>query len=378
MLMKNGILKYFLYEFCLLVLSFNNNCEGFNGTQTDSSAWNNGFNIGIGYIMAHHPDMVLLQQDHVKSFEFFIEKNTDGSKPWHINYHLPSVGYAFQYYDFGADELLGKGYALDVYLKVALINKPNYFVFLKPAIGLGYIEKVYDRINNNKNVSINSHLNGIIQMQGGVQATLSKKLNFHSTVHFTHFSNGAISKPNQGINMPSFNLGLSYGIGKTDKYATVELTPFKRTAYYWLSGAATLKQLYPAGGDNYGAYIITAGRYRSLNPVWDWGYGIDLTYDKSIEELRRRENMNHDKFIYSTRGGGHIGVMAKVNKVGVLVNVGAYAFNYSPDEEFLYSKLGLRINLSRDLFAGVNLKTHYARADLLEWNIGYKFNHGAK
>lgn len=367
------ISKYTFY--LVLTLSLFYSTTTFAGVGQDSSAWNLGINTGIGYIMAHHPNMVLLQQGHVKSMEIFIEKNTDGSKPWHVNYNLPAMGYSFQYFDFGAEDLLGKGFAFDVYLKVGLFQKTNYIIFLKPAFGLGYIEKVYDRIENNKNVSINSHLNAIIQFQGGVQARLSKKFNFQSTLNFTHFSNGAISKPNQGLNMPSINMGFSYGIGNSKSHTPVKLSPFVPSAYYWLSGAATVKQLYPAGGDNYGAYVFSAGRYKSLNPVWDWGYGIDLTYDNSLEELRRRENMAFNKFIYKTRGGAHLGMVAKVNRLDVLLNVGVYAFNYSPDNEFLYSKLGLRINLPGNLFAGVNLKTHYAKADLLEWNIGYRFKH---
>ena len=377
MLMQIPVSKYFLYLFSILLLLSNYYCDGFNGSKKDSSAWNIGLKSGIGFISAHHPNMILLQQDHVKSIEVFAEKNTDGSKPWQVNYNLPSVGYAFQYFDLGADDLIGKAYAFNVFMKIRLTNKPDYFVFLKPVIGLGYIEKVYDRIENNKNVSINSHVNAIIQFQGGVQAKLSQKLSLNSTLNFTHFSNGAISKPNQGINLPSINMGISYGIGNVEKKAIINSKPFERLAYYWFSGAATVKQLYPSGGDNYGAYILSAGRYKSINPIWDWGYGIDLTYDKSLEELRKRENMDYDKFIHNTRGGVHIGVIGKVNRVESLFSMGAYAFNYSPEKEFLYLKLGLRFNLRNNMFAGVNLKTHYARADLLEWNIGYKFDHGA-
>jgi len=348
------------------------------GVGPDSSAWNVGLNAGIGYIMAHHPNMVLLQQDHVKSFEVTFERNVNGSKDWHPFYNYPKLGYSFQFFNLGAPDLLGNAYALDLYLKIGLLNKRKYNLFLKPAFGLGYIEKVYDRIENPKNVSINGHINALVQFQAGIEAKITSKVDFNSSLHFTHFSNGAISKPNQGINMPSFNMGLSYGIGKNNFNPQVAASSRMLDSYIWVSGAATVKQLYPAGGDYYSAYILTAGKYFKVNNIIDYGYGLDFTYDNSLIELRKREDMDSDTFIYGTRGGAHIGMVVNVGRVGALLNLGGYAFNHSPKKQFLYSKLGLRIALNEELFAGVNLKTHYARADLLEWNIGWRFNKYAK
>ncbi|MBT8196356.1 MAG: acyloxyacyl hydrolase [Bacteroidia bacterium] len=366
------ISKYLFSIAFVLALLFGN--RAIAGVGPDSSAWNIGFNTGIGYIMAHHPNMVLLQQDHVKSFEITFERNTNGSKDWHKLYHYPKLGYSYQFYNLGAPELLGNAHALDVYLKVGILNKPKYNLFIKPLFGLGYIDKVYDRIENPKNVSINGHINALVQLQAGVEAKLTSNIDFNSSLHFTHFSNGAISKPNQGINMPSFNLGLSYGIGKNNFAPEVAAPTGQLESYVWVSGAATVKQLYPAGGDFYWAYILTAGKYYKANHIIDYGYGLDFTYDNSLIELRKREEMDSNNFVYGTRGGAHIGMIVNVGRVGAVVNAGAYAFNHSPKKQIMYSKLGVRVELNKNLFTGVNLKTHYARADLLEWNIGWKFN----
>ena len=366
------MIKRLLFSFSFIIT-----CTGIllaqNLSENRYGKWNVGLNTGIGFIMPHHPNMIILQQGHVKCIELYFEKNTNGEKSWHQLYNYPSVGYSYQFFDLGADDYLGKAHAINMYLKVNVINGKKTSLFLRPTFGLGYVEKVYDPEFNNKNVSMSTKVNALLKMQVGWRTYFNSRLNFNTNINFIHFSNGAITKPNQGINMPVFSVGAQYGIGDlTIVQNSNELTVAKKW-YYWLAASATVKQLYPPGGKNYSAFVFTAGRYKTISPVIDWGYGIDLTYDNSLKVLREREDMAYEALIHAMRGGAHIGVLLKVNNFGALINAGGYAFNNSPDNYFLYTKLGVRIKLTEKLFSGVNLKTHFAKADLLEWHLGYKF-----
>ena len=74
--------KGFIISISVMLLYFNSLFSQ-KLAENEFAIWNVGVNLGTGFIMPHHPNMVLLQQGHVKSFELFVEKNTNGDEFWH-------------------------------------------------------------------------------------------------------------------------------------------------------------------------------------------------------------------------------------------------------------------------------------------------------
>jgi hypothetical protein len=61
-----------------------------------------------------------------------------------------------------------------------------------------------------------------------------------------------------------------------------------------------------------------------------------------------------------------------------VLGMGAYVKDrYQPDGP-LYHRIGMRYQFSNGITANLVLKSHWAKADYVEWGIGYTFKHGKR
>ena len=53
------------------------------------------------------------------------------------------------------------------------------------------------------------------------------------------------------------------------------------------------------------------------------------------------------------------------------MNIGHYLYSRYTDLSLIYTRLGLIYRINSHLLANVSLKSHMAKADFIEWGIGY-------
>ena len=104
----------------------------------------------------------------------------------------------------------------------------------------------------------------------------------------------------------------------------------------------------------------------------DWGIGADLFYDESIQHRlildHQTSTTNADNF----RPGIYGAYQIAAGNLGLMFNMGFYPYSKWKGDGNFYHRICFRYYI-RNLIVCMNLKTHYAKADFIEWGIGWKF-----
>jgi len=363
-------LQFYFLSFLLLIF-LPDNAFSENGDLTKGS-WNMLMRADYGFIIAHRPALEPLQQKKVSGFEFTFSKTTNGEKDWEKIYNFPTYGVTLAYFNLGSPDHLGYGIAVYPGIDFPLGKKnPEKGFHFRYGTGLGYIQKKFDRENNFKNAAIGSHINGIIHFDLHYETTISARSNLELSVGITHYSNGAYRLPNLGINIATFSLAYGVFSGERKTFTARTIPPFNKKSYVIVHAGGFPKEIYPPLGKKYFSAVVSTMWLKQVSYKSAWGLGADLFYDNSIKpRLEHIEEEVHsmDNF----RPGIYAGYHLSVNNFGLMFNMGYYLYNAWEDDGNVYHRICLHYYFEK-LFLCANLKTHYARADMVEFGIGYKF-----
>ncbi len=330
--------------------------------------------LHYGFVISHHINMVHLTTGHFPAFEINFGKQTHGEKTWHELYKYPVMGICYWTADLANPDVLGNAHALYPYLNFHLYQSDIFSLNYRFGTGLGYLTKKFDRLNNYKNIAIGSHLNVTINMFYEFKWKLMKIFFVSGGIGITHFSNGSFKMPNPGINIPTVNLGLAYifptEIKKIIPYDSVLCKDKRKIEIQsFLSGG--IKEIYPTNGDTYGAFSLSTGFIKPLSLKRKISAGLDLFLEYSnIRTLKRNEiEVKHSYEII--RPGIYIGHQFEFSRLSFVTQVGFYLYAKDKSDGPVYSRLALRYKCNKKILINLALKTHFAKADFVEWGIGY-------
>ena len=336
-------------------------------------AWSVGVQVHSGFIMAHRPSVVYLQERHARAAEFSFLLYSNPNKEWSHLYNFPVLGLSYRTVDFGNSSKIGLAHCLYPQIQFPLTGKTRHALMLRFGIGVGYVEKPFDADNNYKNLTIGSHLNAAVLFGLQVRFFTQRTLQVSTGIDFFHLSNGAARVPNLGINLPSFHFGLIYNGGA--EIHTARTQPEKKPGkhepgiYYALG----FNEKYPPGGPTYWISVINAFYQHTAGRKGLMGAGIDYIYDPSIPAALSDEGQAGHYFTDATRVGIYGSLGLRISRLDLLFQTGTYLHNKDKSDGDLYSRLCARFHINKHLFAGAHLKAHYGRADYGEWAIGYQF-----
>ena len=328
-----------------------------------------------GFLYAHTVDARNLES-HIKGFELSIASIDNRDKYWNRFYKNAEVGYNFIYLDLGQPKLTGKVFGLGANFQFRIAGKGNNYLALRLGTGIGYVTKKFDFYNNRQNMAIGSHWNGNIQLGLIYQSKISSRLSLKTGLGLTHYSNGSVSTPNLGINMPSLFLGLQMGYGKVDDKMADSLKAFRPTLKrHQVLINYGYKEKFISNPRQFHIFNIGYRWLKTLTPVRRWYLGADLVWDPTHPYSHFLSNSNPRVGIdNSTELGVLIGHRYDIGRFAMLTDVGFYLLNPYQTKYFSYQRIGFRYELSKDWFLNGTLKVHFGTADYFEWGIGYKFN----
>jgi len=337
------------------------------------------FSIGIkpqyGFLIPHRTSMIHLVKSHVPSCEFFIDFPGTGNKKWHVYYNQPSWGITFYTGNLGSRQFIGMGYGLIAYANLHFLKRKNFEWNIRMGTGAGWIEKIFDRSENNKNVAIGSHLNGMMLLSTEAKF-IRKKMDFGTGITLTHYSNGSFTVPNLGLNLPSVFLSAYYKFGNHE----TQVTPVEREKFIRYSTTSVIasiggKEIYPAGSKRYFVSSVCSYFTRQLNEKSGLNTGLDYFYSDALYNRLRIDSVaTGSRFSYSQLGL-HLGHELNIGNLTMLVQLGTYVVDKYKEDGPVYNRLGVRYYFQNNLVASLMLKTHFAKADYFEFGIGYRFNH---
>lgn len=335
-----------------------------------------GYKISLtghyGFLISHHSTMQYLVKGHIGGFELTYTKPTYGEEEWHRALNYPEYGFSVLHLELGNPSVLGNLYGAFGFVNFPSGRKKK--ANFRLGLGMAYLTKHFDRIENHKDIAIGSHLNGLINLGFDRHFVLSKKLLLETGIFLTHASNGSSKVPNLGINMPTINLGLTYDLSDRSKPRNTDpQSPVERKFHLALVGTAGFTEIEPVEGPKYLITELMCNAGWPLNHLWNAVGGIDVLYNTANLEKLKLDSIAVSSDVQNTQLGIKFGGELFVGKLSMPLEMGVYAYTKMTRNGYIYHRLGLRYHIDEHWLVNFTMKTHFAKADYLAWGVGYKF-----
>ena len=325
----------------------------------------------LGFLAAHRGVMGHLATEHAMAGELTWFNQTKGSRQWHESAGFPITGVTLFGGTVGNRELLGSYWGAYGFIELPFVRTRGFEFSGKLGSGLGYGTKVFDQELNPKNVAMSSHINALICV--GLKSSIRFERNSITLgVDMTHFSNGASKVPNLGVNLPYLSVGYARVVRmkQFDSIPSANVVPLKK----WLinlTGIISLKEVFPTEGPKYPVYALNSSMRWFSRPKVGMEYGLDLISKQSIMGYRPEiVKSQWDIFQIGLYGA----YLLPLDRFHFALGMGVYVKDKYQPEDFLYHRISMRYYLKNGLNLNVGLKSPWARADYVEWGLGYTLN----
>ncbi len=342
--------------------------------------------FSVGDIIKHNTDIIFVNDAPSYDAELSLVWQTQGQRPWHQLQKFPRFSIALRYHDLGEKDIVGEAIGLRGAIDIPLFRKNKSALHYSFGTGLAYLTSPFDRIDNQENNAIGSHLNNSVDMKLDYEHQLGTKAKIHLGIGLSHYSNGARKLPNLGLNIPHLYLGISPYRGSHEEDFFKYLKVQKQAKRKWGFGVHfqyTQVEIRLPGGPNFPTYVaaIEANYLRTKNIRWSLGYQYD--YNSSIAEfgLQTTDFMNQkEAFVGASRHSLTVGNDFLFGPWSMQLKLGVYTstnssfllprpfyFMISPRYTFNYQSEGLKI------YTGLNVKSHLFVAEFISWGFGVVF-----
>lgn len=356
----------------LFILLFYSNCLF---SQTDSSNYNYNFELssGLAQIIKHHPDMSYVVNKYPNlnikyGFQSLIDKR----------YNFPEYGFAYTTGNLQNKDLLGNMHAFYGYISAYKIKNNNFKLAYTTSLGIGYFTKCFDSESNVNNIVIGSKINVYVGFSVQTEYRLYKKVYGLVNIGLVHSSNGSFKQPNLGLNFVSLNTGIKYRFKEKPIISTknndnndISDSIEKKKKGIQLVYAAGVKEIQPPTGQKFFVSNLSIFFYKQKNFKRRFGAGFDFMYNEALyKQFTDSVNL---KIKHASRIGVFLSHEYIINKFTVVTQLGTYLYTISKPLWPVYTRIGLRYNITKTVSASVSLKSHMGVADYIEWGIGYRF-----
>lgn len=237
--------------------------------------------------------------------------------------------------------------------------------------GLSFNFSPNNEVENPWNTLIGSYNNVFIELGFWANYKINTSFDAKMGLSFAHFSNGASTLPNQGMNMIGPKVLLQYHVTqeRANKLIRSDIPEWRKRHGLMIYQAFGTKQIEETPDVNYLA-TTTALAYK----YWwtykgQWIGQIDLFYDESNNQLKNAPN---DDPSNNWEIGLFIGYEAIFNRWSFQSGWGFNVIrNFESSNSPFYQRFGIRYRLWQGLGVGVGLKSQTFAADFIEWGIVY-------
>ena len=133
-----------------------------------------------------------------------------GEQVWHHVHNFPSFGIQLYTPRLDDREEFGQPVSLMAFYRGVLLRKGIFSLKYDIDGGIAMGWKPYDAYDNSSNIVIGSKVTAHIGLTAEAAFLISKRFELALGGGFTHFSNGAVKKPNKGLNLLSPHIRLTY------------------------------------------------------------------------------------------------------------------------------------------------------------------------
>lgn len=320
---------------------------------------------------------------------------TLGTKEWEHAHKLPSFGIGLGAAFLDNEKEIGQPWSLFGFYNGTIARWGGHAIMYNVQAGLAWGWEPYDEKTNPDNLAIGSKATCRVSVGFDYAYTIRNRWKLGVGAGFTHYSNGAIRKPNKGINLANAHVSLAYMLEKRPLPAVHK--PAKKlkgneidfTIGYGLKrfevDTTIYREINPYKlGARYNSVTMQCQFLHQYCHKGKYGIGFSGLYDDFTGSDTREKGDDveviygpvHKRFWFGVFGAHElcIGQLAIVTQMGYYLHrPGRIAKRQQKDVSF--QRAGLKYTLPFGMHAGVNIYAHRLTvADFIEWNIGYSLN----
>jgi len=327
-----------------------------------------------GIVIPHHAYMVYFIDDFSRGFELNYGVWRFDQEGWQRYYNYPEVGVGFSYNSYGNADIYGQGMAIYPYIHIPIVRTARFTVKNKVALGLGYTNNPFDYEKNPRNQIFGARMNAYVGLGIYSGYRVFDNWSVYAAASLNHMSNGAIRKPNNGINTFTLGVGTRYHFLKNHlpnlKSKDASRTN-KRDIQVFLNYGRSQSRDFNFNIYSSGSFSINHIWYRSVKSAWS--AGLDVVYYGAapfvyIEPHKYSHVPHFERLFYGVWGGRHW----LMGETSLFVQVGAYLYSEIEPPQPVYPRVGIRHNITDWLVANFSVKASFFRAEFLEFGLGYR------
>ncbi len=334
--------------------------------------------VNYGFMINHHLEMKIFNA-HFPAFELNLGKETYGRERWQSVYGYPFIGVSYWYSQLGNSDFVGSAHALFPYVNYPIVRSRKNELNFRVGLGLGYLTRRFDRLENYKYIAIGSHLNAAINLMAEYRWRFNPRMNAAIGVALMHFSNGSTKTPNYGINTPSLNIAFAYRLSKENPYLNKKIVPslylFEfpgvKSIDFSIGATVAVKDMGSEYGRTFMIYNLNGNVMKQFTFKSSAGINMDLTINTSdpyFADLKEVKYENKSELLRFGIGPEYQLIMSKLS---YNFGLGFYLHGLMVPENS-YFKFGIQYLFTKNLYASVVLRTHFGQADFVGFGVGYK------
>lgn len=328
-----------------------------------------------GNIMEHRSTIKHLIKGHPEGIILTFNKQTFGEKEWEALYNYPDYGLSLTYQDM-KNEVLGEQFSVYGHLTFYFLNRNLFF---RVAQGITYNTNPYDKETNFRNVAYGtSVMPSTYFMLNYKKQNIYKGFGLQTGISFHHYSNARIKAPNTSTNTIAFNLGLNYDFNsEKPEYIAYEKEQFSEKIKYNFAFRSGINSSAVVGTKQFPFYVFSAYTSKRISKKSAFQLGTDLFLMQYLKEHIHYLSVAYPEHLIDPntdykRIGIFAGYEMCLDKLSLEGQFGYYAYAPFNEDTAIYQRLGTKYHFSDMIFVGIFLKTHMAKADALEFSIGFR------
>ncbi|MDX5321541.1 MAG: acyloxyacyl hydrolase [Bacteroidota bacterium] len=324
-----------------------------------------------GYMWAHRKNMLAMEAPTMGFDLQFSWMTQEKDWNWAKAYRSPRVGVNLSYLDLGTD-IAGKAFGVLPFVELKLMDRPQDEFNFRLSSGVGYLTQKWG-FDNLKNKAIGSHFNANMRVHLVYHHVFKNKMELSALAGITHFSNANFRMPNLGVNSVELGIGLKrLKAGKPQQIGHFTPDPDARARRHEikLSGATKetglvySKRIYVGIiGYRYHIYCRTKSSvYGGIDYFYDQGFA----YGDNPQDVKEKPNLKTSSEVALTLAHDLL-----LGKWAIVTEGGLYAYAAEWNKGPVFQRVGFKYHFTPNWLASLTLKTHFARADYIEWGLAY-------
>ncbi|MGM0497001.1 MAG: acyloxyacyl hydrolase [Bacteroidota bacterium] len=291
-------------------------------------------------------------------------------KDWERCNCYSRTGFTILHINYNSPDILGSSTNLIAFAEPFFNYQGFVLTSVRMGVGASYLSKTYDAKTNPENMFFSSHLSFLVHLDLNVTKYLTDQWFLHGYFKYNHISNGGISKPNKGMNFPTYGLGVGYSFDRVrfeekKKKELKKPTPVIPSvqAFGTLLSTEQDDEIYER---SLAMGVLVKGR-KKVSRINALNAGVEGSVDFSVKE-KMKEATNHRDHKQLSALIGHDFVFGKFIFSQYW---GTYIYAPYYEKRNFFQRYGLTYELFDNFRMGVTLKAHAQVAENFNLMIEY-------